>query len=149
MKTVSLMGFVLFLFAASVASAADCQVHVDSTDQMRYDTDSITIPSSCERFTVNLTHSGTLPKTAMGHNWVLTETANIEAVAQDGMSAGLDNHYIKPGDERVLAYTPVIGGGESTSVTFDVGILDKSKSYSFLCTFPGHYALMKGAVTIN
>lgn len=149
MKIVSLIGFTFFLFVASIAGAAECEVVVDSNDQMRYDTESISIPASCESFTVKLTHSGTLPKNAMGHNWVLTETANIQDVAQDGMSAGLENHYIKPGDGRVLAFTEVIGGGESTSVTFDVGILDASKDYSFFCSFPGHYALMKGTVTIN
>lgn len=150
MKVVKYLVSVGFLaLIGSAAQADDCSVTIDSTDQMRFDTDAITISSSCEQFTVNLTHSGSLPANAMGHNWVLTQTADLQAVAQDGMSAGLENDYVKPDDERVIAYTEVIGGGESTSVTFDVAQLEVGGDYSFLCSFPGHYALMKGTVTVE
>lgn len=133
----------------SMAVAAECEVTIDSNDQMRFDTDHISIPASCKSFKVTLTHSGSLPANTMGHNWVLTESNNVQAVAMDGMSAGLDNDYVKPDDERVLAYTKVIGGGDSTSVSFDVSELDADTEYSFLCSFPGHYALMKGTVSID
>lgn len=149
MKLIAKLVLVGLGAVVSLGAAAECEITVDSTDQMRFDTDEISIPSTCETFTVNLTHSGSLPKNAMGHNWVLTETADVAAVAQDGMSAGLDNHYVQPDDERVLAFTEVIGGGESTSVTFEVSKLDPAGDYSFLCSFPGHYALMKGTVTID
>ncbi|WP_368411084.1 azurin [Gilvimarinus sp. 2_MG-2023] len=149
MKITVLVGSLVFAFSAATAGAAECEVTVDSTDQMRFDTEAISIPSSCESFTVNLTHSGNLPKNAMGHNWVLTEKDNIQGVVQDGMSAGLENQYVKPGDERVLAHTDVIGGGESTSVTFKVDELDAAKEYSFICSFPGHYALMQGSVAVE
>ena len=38
----------------------------------------------------------------------------------------------------------MIGGGETTSVTFPASILRKGEDYSYLCTFPGHSALMHG-----
>ncbi|UTF61596.1 azurin [Gilvimarinus sp. DA14] len=131
------------------AQAQECSVTIDSTDQMRFDTGSMTIPSSCEEFTVNLTHSGSMAKNVMGHNWVLSKTSDLQGIAMDGMSAGLDNNYIKPGDERVIAHTDVIGGGESTSVTFDPSVLEVGGDYSFFCSFAGHYALMKGTVTVE
>lgn len=131
------------------AQAQECSVTIDSTDQMRFDTGAMTIPSSCEEFTVNLTHSGSMAKNVMGHNWVLTKTSDLQGVAMDGMSAGLDNNYIKSGDERVIAHTDVIGGGESTSVTFDPSVLEVGGDYSFFCSFAGHYALMKGTVTVE
>jgi azurin len=65
-------------------------------------------------------------------------------VAQAGIGAGLANDYLVPGDRRVLAHTKVIGGGESTSVTFSGSLLSKGGDYSYLCTFPGHSALMHG-----
>lgn len=139
----------LFSAVATSAFAADCEVTVDSTDTMRFDKSEIVVDKSCEKFTVNLTHSGNLPRNAMGHNWVLTKTDDMQVVATEGMQAGLDNNYLKPGDERVLAATDVIGGGESTSVTFDVNKLSADQSYTFFCSFPGHWTIMKGSLSLQ
>jgi azurin len=64
------------------------------------------------------------------------------------MKAGLDNNYIKPGDDRVIAHTKVVGGGESDSVTFDVAKLKAGQDYMFFCSYPGHAALMKGTLKL-
>ncbi|WP_026012992.1 plastocyanin/azurin family copper-binding protein, partial [Pseudomonas agarici] len=62
----------LLTLASGQLLAADCSVTVDSTDQMSFNTKEITIDKSCKTFTVNLTHSGSLPKNVMGHNLVLS-----------------------------------------------------------------------------
>ncbi|SUD58615.1 azurin [Ectopseudomonas oleovorans] len=134
--------------ASTPLLAAECAVDVESTDQMTFNTQAISVSKSCKTFTVNLKHTGSLPKTAMGHNWVLSKTADMPGVATDGISAGPDASYLKAGDERVIAYTDLIGGGESTSVTFDVSKLAAGEDYSFFCSFPGHYSLMKGSLTL-
>jgi len=128
--------------------AAECSTTVDSTDQMTFGTKAIEISKSCKTFTVNLTHSGSLPKEVMGHNWVLSKEEDARGIAMDGMSAGIDNSYLKKGDERVIAYTKVIGAGEKDSVSFDVSKLSAEQKYPFFCSFPGHLAMMKGAVTL-
>ncbi|MEK1941202.1 MAG: azurin [Pseudomonas sp.] len=128
--------------------AADCSVTVDSTDQMTYDTKDIKISKSCKTFTVNLTHSGSMAKTAMGHNLVISKTADSAAVATDGMAAGIDANYLKAGDDRVIAHTKVIGAGEKDAVTFDVSKLKAGEDYAFFCSFPGHISMMKGSVTL-
>jgi len=79
-------------------------------------------------------------------NWTLVKTADLNAVANDGLSAGLQNNYIKSGDARVIAHTKVVGGGQSDTVTFPTSKLKAGESYSYLCTFPGHSALMKGTL---
>ena len=43
-------------------------------------------------------------------------------------------------------HTKVVGGGESTSVTFPMSALKAGESYTYECTFPGHSALMKGTL---
>ena len=46
----------------------------------------LVVPKSCKSFTINLTHSGTAkdsPKATMGHNLVLSTTADANAVAAD------------------------------------------------------------------
>src|SRR5690625_833805 len=126
------------------AVAADCSVVVESNDAMQFDTKEIVVDRSCDEVTVNLKHVGKLPASAMGHNWVLTKKDDMQAVAADGAAAGLDNDYVKPNDDRVIAYTKVIGGGEETEITFDVSDLDKDDDYGFLCSFPGHWAVMQG-----
>ncbi|MGB6102652.1 MAG: azurin [Pusillimonas sp.] len=129
--------------------AAQCDITVDSNDAMQFDTKEIVVDKSCTEFTVNLKHSGQLPKAAMGHNWVLTKEADKQGVATDGMTAGPDNDYVKTDDERVIAHTPVIGGGESTSVKVDVSKLAAGENYTFFCSFPGHWAIMTGTLKLS
>ncbi|MFH6599129.1 azurin [Ectopseudomonas khazarica] len=146
LRNVALMA--LLGLASTPLLAAECSVDVESTDQMTYNTQAISISKSCKTFTVNLKHTGSLPKTAMGHNLVLSKTADMPGIATDGIGAGPDAAYVKAGDKRVIAHTGLIGGGESTSVTFDVSKLAAGEDYSFFCSFPGHYALMKGSVKL-
>ncbi|HSC67922.1 MULTISPECIES: azurin [unclassified Cellvibrio] len=140
---------VMFSAFAMQALADDCNVTVDSNDAMKFDKSEIVIDKSCKEFTVNLTHSGKIAKNVMGHNIVITTTEDARAVANDGIAAGLNNQYVKPEDERVVAFTDIIGGGEKTSVTFKVDKLKTDKAYTFFCSFPGHIALMKGTVTLK
>ena len=85
----------------------------------------------------------------MGHNWVLSTEQNMQGIIIDGNSAGLSNNYLKPNDSRVLAATDIIGGGKTTNVTFETSILEAENDYTFFCSFPGHYAMMKGTFTLK
>lgn len=139
----------LLTLASGHLLAAECSVTVDSTDQMSFSTKAIEIDKSCKTFTVNLTHSGSLPKNVMGHNWVLSKEADAPAIASEGMAAGADKDYLKTDDARIIAHTKLIGAGEKDSVTFDVSKLDPAEKYQFFCSFPGHISIMKGAVTLK
>ena len=133
------------LALAPHARAADaCKLEISGNDQMQYDKATLTVPASCKEVTLTLRHTGKLPREAMGHNWVLVNAADFNAVASTGMSAGLGNDYVAPGDKQVLAHTKTIGGGQTTSVTFPTSILKPGGDYRYLCTFPGHNALMRG-----
>lgn len=139
----------LLTLASGHLLAAECSVTVDSTDQMTFNTKAIEIDKTCKTFTVNLEHSGSLPKNVMGHNWVLSKTADAQPIATDGLSAGIDKQYLKEGDARVIANTKIIGAGEKDSVEFDVSKLEAGQDYTFFCSFPGHIGMMKGAVTLK
>jgi azurin len=133
------------LLAAPCARAADpCKLEISANDLMQYDKTELAVPATCKEVTITLHHTGKLPKEAMGHDWVLVNTPDLAAVATAGMSAGLANNYVEPGDKRVLASTKTIGGGETASATFSTAALKKGGAYSYLCTFPGHNALMHG-----
>lgn len=141
------------LFAGLLASgtllAQDCELTIDSNDQMRYDKEELTVSSDCDEVTLKLTHSGKMSVEQMGHNWVLAESDDVQAIAQEGVAAGLDNDYLKPDDDRVIAATEQIGGGESTSITFSLDGLEPGGDYEFFCSFPGHLALMRGDFIIE
>lgn len=150
MKTgIKILTTLFALGLGSQVAAKTCEMSIDSTDQMQYDKKEMSVAADCTEVKLTLTHSGKLAKNVMGHNWVLSMTDNMQGIVQDGMNAGLDNQYLKPGDDRVIAFTDVVGGGESTSITFDVSKLEKGGDYSFFCSFPGHYALMKGKFIVN
>lgn len=148
MKSKSLLAL-LFSTIAYGAIADECSIAITSNDAMQFDTKEITVNSSCKEFTVKLSHAGKLPKNVMGHNWVLSKTEDKQAVASDGMTAGLENNYLKANDERVIASTPIIGGGDNTSVTFSVSKLKADVRYIFFCSFPGHNAIMQGNLTLK
>ena len=103
----------VLLAASQQGFAAECEPTIDSTDAMQFDTKEMSVPASCDTFKVTLTHSGKMPKQVMGHNWVLTEEGQAQAVVSDGMTAGLESDYLKSGDERVLAATKIIGASVS------------------------------------
>lgn len=135
--------------AGAGAGAGGCAVDIEGNDMMQFNVSSISVPSSCSEFTINLAHVGRLPEAAMGHNVVVTAASDMAAVAADGISAGASGGYLKSGDSRIIAATDMIGGGESTSVTFDVGKIKTGGPWQFFCSFPGHAALMKGTISVN
>lgn len=139
----------LLTLASSQLMAAECKVTVDSTDQMSFNTKAIEIDKSCKTFTVELTHSGSLPKNVMGHNLVISTEADMQPIATDGLAAGIDKNYLKDGDTRVIAHTKIIGAGEKDAVTFDMSKLKADEKYGFFCSFPGHISMMKGTITLK
>lgn len=134
---------------AAPAMAADCAITVEGNDQMQFNVKNIEVPKSCKNYTVTLKHVGKMPKSAMGHNMVLTATADATATAADGMKAGAAADYVKAGDTRVLAHSKVIGGGESTTFVIDTAQLKAGTDYTYFCSFPGHSFIMKGALKLG
>ncbi len=142
-----LIAAVLCSAASSAWSACDFEVQVD--DAMAFKVTEMAADKSCEAINVTINHTGQLPKQTMGHNWTLSKSADYQAIAIDGMNAGLENDYIKPGDERVIAHTKVIGSGESDSISFSTSALEAGGDYTFFCSFPGHWSVMRGKFTVN
>jgi azurin len=141
----ALIGVSTFLLTAPAHAAAKvCKLEITGNDLMQYDKKELKVDKDCTSVEVTLKHIGKLPAATMGHNWTLVKTADATAVANDGLAAGLPSDYIKAGDKRVIAHTKVVGGGQSASVTFPTSALQAGESYTYLCTFPGHSALMKG-----
>ncbi|EGV34851.1 azurin [Neisseria weaveri] len=132
----------------AAAAEASCSAVVNSDDAMKFDTSEINISKACKEFTLTLKHVGKLPKAAMGHNIVIAKSEDVDPVLKDGSSAGPDAGFIKAGDERIIAHTQMIGGGEETTVTVDTSKFSAGNKYEFFCSFPGHIGLMRGTVNL-
>ena len=146
LAAVALVGATVALPAAANAADKVCKLAITGTDLMQYDKKELDVAGDCTSVELTLTHGGKLPKEAMGHNWVLVNAPDLNAVANAGMSAGIANNYVTPGDKKVLASTKVVGGGETATVTFATSVLKKGGSYMYLCTFPGHNSVMRGVL---
>ncbi|EGV43395.1 azurin [Bizionia argentinensis JUB59] len=129
----------------SLSKQDTIRVTLNSNDKMQFDKSEITV---FEGQTVILTlhHTGTMTLSAMGHNFVLlTKGTAISDFTKQALKAK-DNAYIPTDEKNVIAYTGLIGGGESVSVTFKA---PEKGIYDFLCSFPGHYSIMKGKFNVN
>ena len=133
--------------ASKPATVENCATTIEANDQMQYNADSITVPASCTQFTINLKHTGKLAANVMGHNVVIAKEADMAGIAADGASDPAT--HVKAGDTRAIAHSKVIGGGESTSVSFDVAKIKDGGPYKFFCTFPGHLTLMQGSLQVQ
>ena len=132
------------LLSANAAFGKTCALHIEGNDMMKFNVAELKVAADCTEVELTLKHVGKLPAASMGHNWVLTKTADVVAVANAGIGAGPVKNYVPDGDKRIIAHTKVVGGGESTSVKFPTSKLTKGGDYSFFCSFPGHYSMMRG-----
>lgn len=135
---------------AATPAANACEAVVESDDQMNFNTKELVIDkTNCKEFKVTLKHTGKMPKSAMGHNIVISKAEDTKGVLADGAKAGADANYVKADDARVVAHTSLIGGGEETSVTIDTSKFADGGKYEFYCSFPAHSSQMLGNVTLK
>ena len=142
----------VLLFFISLCIFTNCSIENDvnkivitSDDYMKFNTSKITVKSG-KLVRLTLKHIGRLDVQVMGHNFVLlkdkvdiVEFANKAAMASK-------NQYIPVESNEVIVYTDMIGGGQETTIEFlppEVGV------YNFICSFPGHYAMMKGKFIVE
>jgi azurin len=137
------------LLVTRLAAADVCQLNINATDQMRFEQQTLQVDAQCTEVEVILHNTGKLPANIMGHDWVLTKTADVASVANAGIGAGLANNYQKPGDKRIIAATKIIGGGENSTIQFSTTQLAPGVSYSYFCSAPGHFSIMKGRLVYN
>lgn len=141
-----LIGLWLTIASGSLFATPICSVTLHSDDQIRWDKATIEVSKQCQTFTVTLVHDGSLSKEVMGHNWLLTKAEDKEAVIRAMMSAKYTG-FVKD-DQRIIAHTGLIGGGEQTTVSFDVSLLVAGQKYSYFCSYPEHSELMQGTLIL-
>lgn len=132
--------------AAPVTSTEENVLVIEGNDQMQFNTSELRAVAG-KPIKLTLKHVGKIPKEAMGHNLVIlqegTDQADFALKANDAKVTD----YI-PASEKasVIAHTKLLGGGEEDTIEFTI---DKKGSYPFICSFPGHVAMMKGTLIVE
>jgi azurin len=87
----------------------------------------------------------------MQHNWVLIKPKSMEKVGAAADKLAMDPNGTKlnyvPRMPEVLQATPLINPGGEFTITFTVP--NAAGDYPFVCTFPGHWRIMKGIMRVT
>ena len=87
----------------------------------------------------------------MPHNVVFVKPGSVERVgnAADAMATlpdGFEKNFV-PASSDVLFATPLVNPGKSFRLTFTAPA--EPGEYPFLCSFPGHWRMMRGVLTVK
>lgn len=120
------------------------QIELKATDDMKFDQTKFTVRAG-EEITLTFTNAGVLPIETMGHNVVILEKrADIAQFANASARAKETDYISHLYVTDIVAHTQLLGPGESETIKFT---LKAPGDYTFICTFPGHWAAMKGTIT--
>jgi azurin len=111
---------------------------------MAFDKTKLSVPAGAE---VHLTIKNNATMATLPHNWVLVKPGSEASVAANGLKLGEPAGYFDVRDQNALAHTPMAKPGETTEVTFTAPT--EPGDYPYICTFPGHYMMMKGVLTVT
>lgn len=118
---------------------------LESNDAMQYSINEL--HAKVGEITVTLKHTGKMDKAVMGHNFVVLKPGtDINAFGAKAAEAK-EQDYIPASEEAsIIAHTKLLGGGDSDTITFTIS---EPGTYDYICSFPGHLALMKGKLIVE
>lgn len=129
--------------SAAAAPVAKVELEIASVGNlMAFNKTKLSVPTGAQ---VHLTFKNSGTQDVMQHNWVLVRPGKEAAVAAEGLAKAPDAGYVVPGAD-VLAYTALTKPGGTADVTFTA---PAPGNYPYICTFPGHYIMMKGVLTVT
>lgn len=129
-----------------VTPDAEGVVRLTANDTMRFNATRIEVKAG--KVAIELKNAGTLPKVAMGHNLIVLKAGTDPmAFAAAAVSAQATDYVptASPHKDAILGHTKLLGPGESEKLELDLA----AGTYPFLCSFPGHVALMNGQLVVQ
>jgi azurin len=102
-----------------------------------------------QKLRVQLTNEGSLPKSVMGHNWVLLKAGEDPIAYSTAATTAKDEDYQPTAlADEVLATIPLLGAKETGEVTFTAPTVPGN--YPFLCSSPAHCQVgMRGVLIVK
>lgn len=144
--------FIVSFFYSFVLANGEEDIHeivITGNDAMQFDIKIFEVsPGKIIKLTFK--NIGSIPKIAMGHNLVvLNKGVDALAFGQKVLASGGSATNALPksllGD--VIAHTKLLGPGESETISFTAP--KESGDYQYVCTFPGHFAMMRGLMEVK
>ena len=121
------------------------EVTLTANDQMQFGKNEIRVQAG-QTVRLTLEHVGQLQENVMGHNFVLLKKDTDVTDFGQRAAQARDNEYIPEGTDAVIANTELIGGGETTTIEFEA---PEPGTYTFICSFPGHFVQMQGQFIVE
>jgi azurin len=109
---------------------------------MGYDTREIKVSAGAD-ISINLVNKGT--DGAMLHNIVIVKQGAEKEVAMEGISLKEQN-YFNPQNPNVIAGSAIANPGATVILRFTA---PQKGTYTYLCTYPGHWMKMQGTLTVE
>ncbi len=84
----------------------------------------------------------------MPHNLLVVKPKTAEKLALEAMAMGAEGFAkgFRPDSDDILAGTKMLDNGQEETIEFT---LPSKGDYEFVCTFPGHYLLMRGIIKVK
>ena len=124
----------------------DVNVSIDGTDTMMYSKNSFEVKSG-QKIKLTFKNTGKLPKVAMGHNIViLKKSVDLIKFCSEAVKFPTNEYFPKGREKDVIGRTKLLGPGEEDTIYF---LAPEPGTYEYVCTFPGHFALMKGKMIVK
>ena len=126
--------------------ATGTTLEIEANDQMQFNLSELKAVAGQE-ITLVLKNVGKMDKTVMGHNVIILKQGTDVAEYAKKALAAKDTDYVPASESAsVVVHTKLTGGGETDTITFTIS---EKGTYDFICSFPGHYALMKGKLIVE
>jgi azurin len=143
--------FALALFFTALlhhAAAQEVKIELTGNDQRQYNIKAFEVTEG-QKVILSFHHIGQVHVNEMGLNVVILKPGTSVPSFAAKCAPAKETCYI-PQDEQslqeILANTKMLGGGESDEITF---IAPKAGEYPFICSFPGHFSIMQGVMTVK
>jgi azurin len=150
MKTYLYLVFSIFISSVLLNASEEArEVVITGNDAMQFDVKKFQVAPN-ESVRLIFKNIGSIPKIAMGHNLVLLKK-NVDALAfgQKVLASGgsATNALPKSLLGEVIAHSELLGPGESETIEFNAP--EEKGDYQYVCTFPGHFAMMRGIMEVK
>ena len=124
------------------------EITITGNDTMQFDLKTFEVNAG-DKVELTFKNIGKIPKIAMGHNLVVLKKG-ISAIAfgQKAMGAGANATNALPESVKgdTIAATKLLGPAESETISFTA---PEAGDYEYVCTFPGHFAMMRGVMKVK
>lgn len=86
----------------------------------------------------------------MYHNFVLVKPGKADEVGLASLAAGLEKGWLADSDEmkkQIIKHTKMLDPGQKDTIEFEAP--KEPGEYPYICTYPGHYTVMRGVLIVK